>query len=124
MAMLCDCQSRENHQKAVDTIVQIREKIEEEKLSAGSAPKKRGRKPKPKLVRSFKKTTWLNWDAETYVDLLNWDEGLLNLEPPITMDFTAEQLKMQVDDFTALGIPSIPAHTQAQSFTITPLSKF
>ena len=120
--MLCDCQSRENRIKAVETIIQIRENIKEAALQAESAPKKRGRKPKVQVVRSFHKPKSLNWSAESYVDLLDWS-SIQNLEPPLTMDCSAEELSEQIDDFTALGIPSIPCHTQAQSLTITLLKQ-
>ena len=88
MSMLVDYECRENRERAVATILKIRENIREKERKAAlgiTGPKMRGRKPKEKVVRERKKATSINLEAKSYPELLDFD-SLEDLEPPFTLN--------------------------------------
>ena len=113
--MLVDYESRENRAKAVSTILKIRENVREKERQASlgvQGPKRRGRKPKERNVRIHEKATSINLEAQSYPEFLDFD-SLEDLEPPFTLRrFSDSELEKCVDNWNALSVPPIPAHSQ------------
>ena len=109
--MLMDKNSRENSEKAYDTIEKIRDSPTPERFDA----------PRYvpdidyKSVRPFHPSSMDNWQkltkAKTMADLLDTDSEMF--EPPLTIGIPLDQLKAQADQGDVLKFPQLPCHSQS-----------
>lgn len=73
----------------------------------------KAREIKTKAIRHFKLPS-LNFDAEDYINLIDWQNTEVT-EPPITSNISTEDLKefIRSPDTPMLDFPKFPCHTQA-----------
>ena len=66
---------------------------------------------KGKSVRPFKVPP-LNFDAEKYTELIDWQTTKIT-EPPLTMQMTDEDINNHIDQRTKISFGEFPCHTQS-----------
>lgn len=73
----------------------------------------KARNNKPEGIRVFKVPT-LKFDAQDYVDLINWSECTIT-EPPLTMGISDTELAnlIKKEDVLPISFGKFPCHTQA-----------
>ena len=73
-------------------------------------------------VRQFCAVQEINWDAQSYTELI--DLSTLDLEPPVLIGIPMHIIEEQVNDWNAVGIPSVPSNTQAVERIIQLVTKY
>ena len=93
LLLACLGDKRENvRQKSIDRILELRNDVDlKKKLHEQERQLKKAKKCMYKQQRLFIKPT-LNYEAEDYVDCINWEKDAIH-EPPYTRNMSDEELK-------------------------------